>query len=113
MFKTVKYLLFEDRRDIDSEILEDFVPYLVTRYLSMYDKDFIHYANDTLNVYGNLFNDKEEQFRFYENVIPRLKRKDIKYIKRKRLDTPKKKHIPEFMSEREYDEYFDTFSDIQ
>lgn len=108
MFKAINYLLFEARKPLDSEILEEFHPYMAGRYLSMYDDSFVPYVNDTLNVYGKLFKTKEDQFRFYENVIPKLKRKKIEYVKRKKVeerDDEVPQRVPEFLSKREIAEY--------
>lgn len=77
-------MLFEDRKEMTNELLEEFSPYMITRYLSFYDKDLLKYANDTLNVYGHIFETDEEKFRFFENMIPKLKRKRIKYISKKK-----------------------------
>ena len=64
---------------------------MVTRYLSFYDKDLLNYANDTLNVYSQIFETDEEQFKFFENIIPKLKRKKINYVsKKKRLTNENK-----------------------
>ena len=79
-------MLFEDKSEITNELLSEFSPYMVTRYLSFYDKDLLKYANDTLNVYGSLFDTEEETFKFYKNVIPKLKRKRIKYVSKKKKD---------------------------
>jgi hypothetical protein len=108
MFKAINYLLFEKRKPLDSEILDEFHPYMVGRYLSMYDDNFVSYVNDTLNTYGNLFDNKEDQFLFYENLIPKLKRKNIDYVKRKKVekkDDEISNAIPEFLSSREIEEY--------
>lgn len=79
-------MLFEDKGEITSELLSEFSPYMTTRYLSFYSKDLLKYANDTINVYGNLFDTDEETFKFYKNVIPKLKRKKINYISKKKKD---------------------------
>lgn len=78
-------MLFDKKWEMTNELLEEFSPYMVTRYLSFYDKDLLKYANETLNVYGQIFDTDEEKFRFFENVIPKLKRKNIKYVSKKRL----------------------------
>ena len=82
-------MLFEKKSEMTNELLEEFSPYMVTRYLSFYDKDLLKYANETLNVYGQIFNTEEEKFRFFENVIPKLKRKKIEYVTKKRLTKEK------------------------
>ena len=65
---------------------KNFSPYMVTRYLSFYDKDLLNYANETVNRYSQIFDTDEEAFRFFENVIPKLKRKNIKYISKKEMN---------------------------
>jgi len=79
-------MLFEDKKEITNELISEFSPYMTTRYLSFYDKDLLKYANDTLNVYGNLFDTEEETFKFYKNVIPKLKIKKINYISKTKKD---------------------------
>lgn len=106
MFNTVNYLLFQKRKELDNELLSEFSPYMVSRYMSFYDKDCLNYVNDTVNIYGKLFNG-EDQFKFYENVIPILKRKKIDYTsKKKKEKTDNNKIVPEFYSKREI-EYLD------
>jgi len=86
MFNTINHILFDKKSEMTNELLEEFSPYMVTRYLSFYDKDLLKYANETVNRYSQIFDTDEETFRFFENVIPKLKRKNIKYIsKRKNL----------------------------
>lgn len=104
MFETVNYLLFQkNKNELDNEILEGFVPYMVGRYLSFYDKNYVEYVNDTINTYGRVFDNKEDQFKFYDNIIPKLKRKKIDYIKKPKESSKKKEEpiIPEFYSKRE------------
>jgi hypothetical protein len=105
MFKAIDYFLSPVRRkELDNEILEEFSPYMVSRYLTFYDKDFTEYANDTVNTYGNVFKTKEDQFRFYEQIIPKVKKRRVVYIKKPREEVVKDKMpmaIPEFYSKRE------------
>lgn len=77
-------MLFDKKSEMTNDLLEEFSPYMTTRYLSFYDKDLLKYANDTLNMYGNIFKTDEECFRFFENVIPKLKNKRINYITKKK-----------------------------
>jgi hypothetical protein len=105
MFVTIDYLLFSDKQaELDCEILENFKPYMVGRYMSFYDKNLTNYVNETINRYGHVFKDTDDQFKFYENVIPKLKKKRINYIKKATKDTERDsfpKSIPEFYSKRE------------
>lgn len=80
MYDTLNHMLFNKKGEMTNELLEEFSPYMVTRYLSFYDDDLLNYANETVNKYSQIFETDEERFRFFENVIPKLKRKRINYI---------------------------------
>lgn len=97
-FKTTNYLLFDKRKkDLDNELLEEFNPFVTTKTFSFYENGkMVDYINHTLNMYGNLFKTKEEQFRFFENIIPIQQRKKIQYLKKPKVETD---HIPR----REYE----------
>ncbi len=103
MFETINHLLFKKgSEELDSDLMASFVPYMVNRYLSFYAKDYVNYANETLNQYGSVFKTPEDQFRFYDNVIPKLKRQKIEYIKKPKADKDKEDvSVPEFYSKRE------------
>lgn len=84
MFNAINHILFDKKGEMTNELLVEFSPYMVTRYLSFYDDDLLNYANETVNKYSEIFETDEERFRFFENIIPKLKRKNIKYISKKR-----------------------------
>jgi hypothetical protein len=84
MFNAINHILFDKKGEMTNELLAEFSPYMVTRYLSFYDGDLLNYANETVNKYSEIFETDEERFRFFENIIPKLKRKNIKYISKKR-----------------------------
>jgi hypothetical protein len=84
MFNTINHLLYEDKGEITNELLDEFSPYMTTRYLSFYSEELLHYANNTLNKYSQIFDNDEDRFLFYRNVIPKLKRKKIKYLSKKK-----------------------------
>lgn len=86
MFDSINHMLFTKKGEMTNELLEEFSPYMVTRYLSFYDDDLLNYANETVNKYSQIFETEEERFRFFENVIPKLKRKRINYISKKKKD---------------------------
>jgi|SRR6478736_2345907 len=104
-FNTVSHLLFETQKsELDNELLEEFDAYLTMKTFSFVGKgEYVDYINDTLNVYGNLFTNKEESFKFFDNVIPRQKRARYDYIKRPKITKAEEKIIPEFYSKREFD----------
>lgn len=103
MFDGINYLLFEkNKTELDNEVLAGFVPYMVGRYLSFYDKAYVEYVNDTLNTYGHIFPVMEDKFRFYDNIIPKLKRKKIEYVKKAKVEKKEEElPAPEFYSKRE------------
>lgn len=82
--------LFYSKKDnagyLDQEGEQAFVPFLFNRWLSFYSKDTPNFVNETLNKYSNLFDDTQQQYRLYYNLIPRLKFKRIKYIKKIKKD---------------------------
>ena len=106
-FDTINYFLFKNRNtELDNELLENFTPQIVCRYLSFYDKGILtDYANQSLNTYSNIFKSKEDLFRFYENVIPKLRWEKINYVSKKSKEVSKKEEIsvpiPEFYSKKE------------
>jgi len=84
MYNAINHLLFDKKSEMTNELLEEFSPFMVSRYLSFYDKNLLKYTNETLNKYSQIFETDEERFRFFENVIPKLKRKKIDYLSKKK-----------------------------
>ena len=84
-FQLQNKLFYSKKTDagyLDIEGVESFTPFLINRWLSFYDPNVAVFANETLNKYSNLFDDKQRCYRFYYNLIPALKFKRIKYIKK-------------------------------
>ena len=85
-FFHIQNKLFYSKKDdagfLDQEGESAFVPFLLNRWLSFYSKDTPHFVNETLNKYTGLFEDKQQLYRLYYNLIPRLKFKRVKYIKK-------------------------------
>ena len=108
MFKTINYLFHEkNRSELDVELLANFNPFITTKSFSYYDNGkYCGYINDTLNVYSGIFKTREDEFKFFDNVIPKLRRKKSEYIKKNKKELKKKSlPIPEFLSKREIDMY--------
>ena len=63
--------------------------YMLNRWCSMYSSDISQIINETTNRYGKLFQTKQEQYEFILNMLPRVKKKRINYIK-KTKEEPKK-----------------------
>ena len=108
MFKTINYLLHEKNKpELDVELLANFNPFITIKSFSYYDNGrYCNYINDTLNLYSGIFKSGDDQFKFFDKVIPKLRRKKNEYIKKSKPETPKKSlPIPEFLSKREVDMY--------
>ncbi len=67
---------------LDSEGEQSFVPFMFNRWLSFYSKGMASITNETLNRFGSVFQDKQQQYRLYYYFIPRLKFKRIAYNKK-------------------------------
>ena len=60
----------------------------------MYSKETVGFVNETLNKYCGIFDtDKQKTYRFYFNLIPRLKFKRISYVKKIKKDKDKQDEI--------------------
>ena len=107
MFDAINYLLHEKNKpELDPDLLQEFNPYFTSKVFSYYDSGkYSSYINDTLNLYSNIFNNKEDEFKFFDAVIPKLKRRKSEYIKKPALGKVKedRQHIPDFSSKREVD----------
>ena len=98
------YLLFEKNKpELDNDLLESFSPFVTARMFSFYNNDYVDYINESLNRFGAIFQTKEDQFRFFDNIVPKLKRKRINYIKKPKPVKIEKQIVPEFCSSREID----------
>jgi len=105
MFTTIDYLMYKkNKQDLDADLLANFVPFITTKTFSYYNGGtYCDYINDTLNVYSNIFTTIEDQFRFFDNVIPLLKRRKSEYIKKSKSEKVESRTVPDFYSKRELD----------
>jgi|TARA_R100001594_G_scaffold139533_1_gene184022 hypothetical protein len=83
----------ETAGDLDTEGEQSFVPFLFNRWLSFYNNDMCVFTNETLNKFSTIFDDKQQSYRMYYYLIPRLKWKKISYIKKKKKDKEEEKDI--------------------
>ena len=72
--------------DLDAEGDQAFVPFLFNRWLSFYNNDMCVFTNETFNKFSTIFDDKQQAYRLYYYLIPRLKWKKITYIKKKKRE---------------------------
>lgn len=87
-FETLNNILFEkdSSKITDVDALEQFSPYMINRWCSMYSSDMCHIVNETTNRYHRLFDDKETMYKMYINLLPHVNKRYIKYIKKKKQD---------------------------
>ena len=71
-----------DAGELDAEGEQAFVPFLFNRWLSFYNNNMCVFTNETLNKFSTIFENKQDVYKLYYNIIPRLKWQKIKYIKK-------------------------------
>ena len=79
--------------DLDAEGEQAFVPFLFNRWLSFYNNDVCVFTNETFNKFSTIFDDKQQAYRLYYYLIPRLKWKKIKYIKKKKREAEEEENL--------------------
>jgi oligoribonuclease NrnB/cAMP/cGMP phosphodiesterase (DHH superfamily) len=118
-FDILKALLFDKKKEErpDADTLQSFTPYMVNRWLSFYDKTKAVFVNETLNKFSSIFDNKEDQYELYSNLIPRSKFKRISYIKKKKEITEEDENISvisknNMLSKREVQMYVDLYNSL-
>ena len=118
-FDILKALLFDKKKEErpDADTLQSFTPYMVNRWLSFYDKTKAVFVNETLNKFSSIFDNKEDQYELYSNLIPRSKFKRISYIKKKKEVTEEDENIGvisknNMLSKREVQMYVDLYNSL-
>lgn len=56
--------------------------YMLNRWCSMYSPDMAHIINETTNRQKELFTLKQDQYNYVLNILPKVKKKRINYIKK-------------------------------
>ena len=79
--------------DLDAEGEQAFVPFMFNRWLSFYNNDMSVFTNETFNRFGTIFDDNQQAYRLYYYLIPRLKWKKIKYIKKKKREAEEEENL--------------------
>jgi hypothetical protein len=101
----------KSKEPLDVEGEKSFSPFMFNRWLSFYNKDLASFTNETLNKFHSLFDDRQETYKLYFNLIPRLKFKKIEYIKKKtNEDKEDELHLiakSNCISKREIQQYVD------
>ena len=85
--------------------------YMLNRWCSMYSPDMAQIINETTNKQKELFTLKQDQYNYIFNILPRVKKNRINYIKKIKSEEEKQdENIPIIaknleISEREVKEY--------
>jgi len=115
-FDLLRKLVFSKKtnaEDLDYEGLQAFVPYMLNRWISFYDKSQAVFVNETFNRFTGLFDDKNEHYKLYHHLLPTSKYKKIAYVKKKKEKEEKEDiNIPilarnQMISQREVSIYLD------
>ena len=109
IFQYLNSLLYSKKKiDMNCDDESQFNLFMVNRWGSMYSKEVANYINETSNKFWSLFDDKQNQYKYLYNILPRLKYKRIQYIKKLKKEKVKKQDepiLPEFISKKEYKQY--------
>ena len=111
-FDFVTNILFEKNKiDIDISSAQLYSPYIINRYVSFCDKQFIFLVNNSVNKYGSVFSTNVEHYNFLHCLIPKTRRKFIKYIKKTKRDKTLYELVRRRyeLSQRELDLYSENF----
>lgn len=94
---------------------DQFIPYIVCRWLSMYSSEYAQIINETTNKHYNIFDTKKEWYEYLIRVLPKGSPGRIFYIKKeKRKDINNFDEIVKFLakrfeiSRREVEQYLDS-----
>ena len=76
-----------DREQLDINITDSqlYSAYITNRYITFLNTESALLINNTINKYGQVFNN-ETHYNFLFNLIPKVKRKFIRYVKKKKVD---------------------------
>jgi len=111
VFDIINNIAF-DSHIVDINIADGqlYSPYITNRYLTFVNPQITHLVNNTVNKYGLVYNSLDH-YKFLFHLIPKTKRKFIRYIKKKKTNKPEHKLLSKRyeISEREIDLYSETF----
>jgi hypothetical protein len=108
LFNILNSILYSKKKlELNLEDENIFIPYMINRWVSMYNGDLAVFINNFFNK-SLPFEGKESYFDYYFNLCPKLKFKKIAYIKKSKKED-ESDEIPkrEFLSEREMMLYVD------
>lgn len=85
IFDYINSALFNKKKlNTINEDESQFSLYMLNRWCSMYSADIASIINESTNLYGKSFSSRQEQYEFALSIFPKVKRKKIDYIKKKK-----------------------------
>lgn len=118
IFTFINDILYKKKGDLlnDSEAETIFVPYMISRWTSMYSGSMSKLINQTFNRIWPSFDNKDMWYKAFIVVLPKSRFKKIEYIKKNKeakKSNPERKQLIEYlannmeMSKREIIEILD------
>ncbi len=86
MFDILNKILYKTKTPDVSNINEneEFVPFMIQRWCSMYSPEIANLLNETSNRQWSALNSKEDWYNYFDTVIPQGRYRTYKYIKKKK-----------------------------
>lgn len=110
IFDFLNSILFSKKNIVvGEENKNNYTPFLINRWLSFYSKDICNVINQSVNKFTNL--DRNEQYIFLKNMLPKLPYKKLEYIKKKKYEKNQVDHQIDLLaknleiSKREINQY--------
>lgn len=92
LFDHLKNILYQK----EAEVLEDdndFVPFLIQRWLSMHSPEVAYIVNETTNRYWMAFAEKQDWYNMMMAQIPKVRFRKLNYIKKPKDENNKEDDI--------------------
>ena len=88
IFDQLNDILFTKKKRCMSNIDDEnnYVPYMINRWVSMYSPDHAMIINSTVNWMGQALETKLDHYNFLHSILPKSKWKRINYIKKVKED---------------------------
>lgn len=97
LFSYIRSILFTKKNLIDDFDEDEYVPFFINRWMSMYSPELCYFINNTINFrLDKIFSDKKDIYKFAYNIMPKQKYERISYIKKSNTQNKKTKKDEEY-----------------
>ena len=92
--------------------------YMLNRWCSMYSPDITQIINETTNRHKEVFSLKQDQYNYILNILPKVKKRKINYIKKIKSEEIKEDENIAItakcseLSQREIKQYIDLYNQV-